>query len=503
MKLIKRVCCALMVSVILMPCRGLDVNVPDDNNITFGIKEALREDPRIYSGNIQVFVKDGKVRLSGTVYNLVEKNFALKEAKKIDGVVSVIDSIEVKPTYQPDDGIKESVHHRLRTNPALHKENIEVNIKDGLVTLTGQVSSISKIDEATLVVSQIAGVKTIQSKLEVVLQQDVSDADIEADLLQTIKRDVYLTGLPIQVSVKDGVVALSGYVANAYQKDRAEIKSLWIRNIKEVRNEIIVDPTKERGERKRRPQLTDEEIRKTILATLAHDSRISQSASFDIRVESGYVALRGTVPSTLQREIAEQDVRNVVGVAWVTNRLVVIPERRNDSNIEEDIILRFESDYMLFRHALTAASKDGVVTLSGQVNTAYAKMRAGKLIKRILGVRQVINNIDVKEPRIYRNATLEKQIRERLGINWETALIADSIKVKVKHGKATLTGVVPGWGQLREAERIAYFTDGIWAVDNRLEVKDVDYEWEQWYFDYPDTYFDEFYPGYDSYYHRW
>jgi osmotically-inducible protein OsmY len=124
--------------------------------------------------------------------------------------------------------------------------------------------------------------------------------------------------------------------------------------------------------------------------------------------------------------------------------------------------------------------KDGIVTLYGDVNTFYEKEHAADVASRVLGVRDVINNIRVNKIIKHSDRALKDRIKERLAANWETHWVADQIKVGVKDGVVTLAGDVNTWSEYKEASRIASLTGGVWGVVNRLRVIDVAYPWDEY-----------------------
>ena len=92
---------------------------------------------------------------------------------------------------------------------------------------------------------------------------------------------------------------------------------------------------------------------------------------------------------------AEEDAHDVIGVSRVTNLLTVKAAGRDDDAIRDDLQFEFRSDYALNIYAIRVSVKDGFVTLSGIVNSIYDKKRAGIIASRVLGVKDVVNNIVV------------------------------------------------------------------------------------------------------------
>ena len=473
--------CCIMISHV-----SYAANMPSDDNITFWVREALREDPRITS-NISVNTYKGIVKLNGSVRNLAEKKYAELEASKIQGVMGTINELAVKPSFRFDADIFLEVWRRLFNSTFVKPKGLDVSLDDGVVTLSGKVESWAEFKEAELLASEVRGVRSVTNNITVEFPSKQSDQDIRNDVISSISRDVYLTGLPISVDVKEGVVTLTGSVGNAYQKKLAGDVILWVSNVKKVDNKLDVKWWKNEGVRKKISLPSDDKLKEDVRLELNEDERLDP-LEINIDASSGHVTIRGSVPTYYQKTIAEQDTHNVVGVAWVTNLLLVNPAWREDAAIRDDVVFEIRTDYALSPDDIYVRVRDGVVTLSGNVNNFYEKSHAAAIASRILGVREVINTIKVNWSAKYSDASLIQRIKSRLYADWGTYWVADHINVTVQNGKAILTGNVNFWSERREAGRVASLTEGIRAVDNRLTVEGVDYPWEDWYYSYPDVY---------------
>ena len=156
--------------------------------------------------------------------------------------------------------------------------------------------------------------------------------------------------------------------------------------------------------------------------------------------------------------------------------------------MRDDVAFNLDTDATTEGFDLGVKVKDGVVTLSGSVNNWYERSHAGDVASRVTGVKDVINRIDVDfyNPAVVRrehySAQVAKAIRRGLKANWSTRWVADSIRVTVDNGIATLTGEVDTWYQRSEAADVAYTTKGVWEVKNKLAVEDYDYEWDDYDF---------------------
>jgi osmotically-inducible protein OsmY len=443
---------------------------PTDDMIRDWVKRALQDDPRIAGGDIAVGVANGIVTLTGPVGNLAEKQYALMESQKIYGVLGVIEKLHIEPRFRNDADIRDDVRMRLAASTSIPIRILGVDVENGEVTLTGEVHSAAQQEEARLLAAEVRGVRAVYSKLVVSYPTTRPDSEIQQDIFDSLHRDIYLTGLPITVSVADGVATLGGEAGNAYERQRAEDKARVVNNVREVNNKITVRWWEEHGVRKEMPFPDALAIQDAIYDELDLDSRIAVS---NIRAETqpaGFVTLRGTVPTLQQKRIAEQDAMNVVGVRWVTNLLEVKTEPRDDYAILRDAQMAIDSDYLLSGQDIRVRVRDGVLTLTGTVGDPFRKYHAEDVALRIRGLREFVDTIKVDVYPQFTDTVLRQRIQDRLAANWETRNMAAAIDVGVTNGNAMLTGEVNTLAQRAEAERVAALTPGVLSVHNELTV---------------------------------
>ncbi len=105
-----------------------------DVDISYWVRDSLRIDPRVDVSEIGVSSEQGIVTLSGSVDNLAAQQYADLEAKKISGVLGVINEIVVLPVWRPDADIRHAVKRRILASTAITSEDIRVTVNDGRVT---------------------------------------------------------------------------------------------------------------------------------------------------------------------------------------------------------------------------------------------------------------------------------------------------------------------------------------------------------------------------------
>jgi osmotically-inducible protein OsmY len=445
-----------------------DTSGPSDGTISLWVREALLKDPRTATADIMVGSHDGMVTLVGDVPTWSAKQYADLEAQKITGVRGVVNELFVTPSLRFDADIAQDVRKRLITSASLHSDGLHVTVHQGKVQLEGTVASWAEKQEAALLAGAVRGVKAVTNQLVVQYPNARPDAAVQRDVVATLGRDVYLTGLPISASVKEGVVTLDGEVGTAYQKERAAADARLIWNVVGVDNQLTVTWGQAMHTRQQSPAPTDAQLAAAVRDALAADQRLAL-AEVTADVQHGEVTLYGTVLSTYQKRLAAQVAQDVVGVVRVTDRLTVRTAQRNDADIQADVRLQLETDAVLPPGSLDVRSHDGLVTLAGNVNNTFEKLRAIEAVARVKGVRDIVDNMTVSTA-WDTDVALARRINDFLATNAELQGVADQIHVAVNQGVVTLTGTVHFWSEREAAGEAAFETEGVRRVDNQLAV---------------------------------
>ena len=211
-----------------------------------------------------------------------------------------------------DRQLKQDVIAELDWEPAVNASQIGVEVKDGIVTLAGQVDSFTEKWEAERATQRVSGVKGLAVELDVKLpgMSNRTDADIARSVENTL---LWLSHLPadaVKVMVEDGWVTLSGEVEWNYQRlEAADV----VRNLTGVRG------LSENIALKSRKVITSS-IKADIEAALARRSD-SNLQDITVAVNDGDVMLSGRVQSLWDRERARELAWSSAGVKQVNDEL--------------------------------------------------------------------------------------------------------------------------------------------------------------------------------------
>lgn len=210
-----------------------------------------------------------------------------------------------------------------------------------------------------------------------------SDRRLRDAVLRQIDWEPEVTSQDIGVSVKDGLVTLTGFVHSYVEKVAAEKAAKSVYGAKAIANDIDVKP----GTR------TDPEIARDVIEAMKLDARVPDDR-IKVTVQNGYVTLDGVVDWYYQREAAESRARNVNGVRSLINSIAVkskVSTAEVKTKIEEALRRSAEVD----ARSIFVSAQDGTVTLDGSVRSLLEKQQAERAAWSAPGVSRVIDNIAV------------------------------------------------------------------------------------------------------------
>jgi osmotically-inducible protein OsmY len=142
---------------------------------------------------------------------------------------------------------------------------------------------------------------------------------------------------------------------------------------------------------------------------------------------------------------------------------------RTDQEIHREVMEELKWDARIQPNEIGVIVKDGVVTLTGTVDSYVHKYDAVKAALRVRGVRGVANEIQVRLPSSSERTDADIAAAATDALEWH-ATLPDTIKVTVEKGWVTLRGEVEWYYQRQEAERVVGRLTGVRGVTNLIEV---------------------------------
>lgn len=471
-----------------------------DQQISDAVEDELFFDRGVQSDQIDATTLNGIVTLKGEVSNILAKERAARIALIIKGVRGVINEINVDPpVLYRDRDIEREVINTLLHDPATDAYEININVDNNVVTLSGTVQSWKERTLCEKVAKGVKGVVAVNNKIEVSAPEKRHDYEIKKEIEKTLDWDVFVDAALIDVEVSGGKVSLSGTVGSAAEKETATADS-FVYGVKEVDNSKLEVSIWERNrdlKKKKYANRTAKEIETAIRDAFLYDPRVSPfEITVDVDPDTKVATLRGTVDNLKAKNAAAGDARNTAGVWTIYNRIKVRPgEKISDQKIKERIKDVLMINPYLDSYEINVNVSNGVADLHGTVDTYFDKAKAEDVVSKVKGVilvennliAQDISNIYMYDPwvdtfypdnyKLYLNTRrfplkndkeILKDIEEQM--SWSPFVDTGNVDVEVDGGVATLKGEVDSWVEYNSAIKTAYKGGAVY-VDNELEVK--------------------------------
>ena len=214
-----------------------------DSEIERDVKAELGWNPDLKSTDIAISVKDGVVTLAGFVPRYIDKYEAEKAAKRVAGVLAVANDIEIRlPAVdeRPDPEIAREVVTALKNQLPFSHERIKAVVRNGWVTLEGDVERQYQRQTAERAVRHLKGVKGIINDIKI--QPRVEPSDIKQKIQEAFRRSAEVDANQITVETSGGEVILKGKVRSWLERDEAERVAWRAPGVTKVDDRIVVSP---------------------------------------------------------------------------------------------------------------------------------------------------------------------------------------------------------------------------------------------------------------------
>lgn len=214
-----------------------------------------------------------------------------------------------------------------------------------------------------------------------------NNEDLQKDVQDAIKWEPLLNAAEIGVTVKDGVVTLTGVVDSYTKKTEAEDAAKNVAGVKAVVEKIEVKFGSTHGKK------NDNEIADEIVSAFKWSWRVPND-KVKVKVENGWITLEGELEYNYQRDAANDAVKNLLGVIGVSNNITIkstSEEKAEKSEIESAL----KRNWSFYDNDIDVKVSGHKATLCGTVDSVYQKEEAGRIAYNANGVWSVDNELIV------------------------------------------------------------------------------------------------------------
>ena len=212
-----------------------------------------------------------------------------------------------------DSQLKKDVTAELEWDPSIDPTHVGVAVADGVVTLTGHLSTFAEKYAIERAVQRVQGVKAIAVELDVKLEPGHrrSDTDIAVAVESALQWHALVPAERIQAQVEKGWVTLKGEVEWDYQRRNAEKATRNLMGVMGVSNAITL-----------KPAVTPAKVADRIREAMARHAE-REAKHIEVMVSGSAVTLRGAVDSWAERNAAFGAAWSAPGVLSVVNEIKV------------------------------------------------------------------------------------------------------------------------------------------------------------------------------------
>ncbi len=212
-----------------------------DTELKTDVLTELKYEPAVNVTDIGVLVKDGTVTLNGFATSYSEKYEAVRAAKRVSGVNAIADDIKVKlpSSWERNDGdIASAAAHQLDWSMAVPKGAAQVTVREGWITLEGEVEWWYQKTAAETAVQHLTGVKGVSNLMTI--KPMLSASGIETSIEAAFERNAMVDAEQVHVAISGNKVTLTGKVRNYAERDEAQRAAWAASGVYSVDNKLTV-----------------------------------------------------------------------------------------------------------------------------------------------------------------------------------------------------------------------------------------------------------------------
>lgn len=219
------------------------VTMSEDMQLRRDVEAELDWDPRFDSRRIGVSVKGGVVALSGQVGSYAESRAAQEAVQSVVGVQAVANDIVVdlpQASKLSDADLAEAAVTILKHHASVSCSEVKLVVREGWITLEGQVDQWFQRNAVEAALSSLRGVKGISNNIAI--RRQAAQNDVQARIQEAFRRRALTDAKQISVRIVEGTVTLEGRVRSWQERQQVENAAWQSPGVSQVIDKLTISP---------------------------------------------------------------------------------------------------------------------------------------------------------------------------------------------------------------------------------------------------------------------
>ncbi len=289
------------------------------------------------------------------------------------------------------------------------------------------------------------------------MQRFHSEKEVQKDIRRLIETHFGETARGIEFEVKGDKVSLWGIVDNLAEKDFIAQRIRRIDGVRELDNSLTVSDD---------GKITDKDIEKQVIEKFTK-SNYTEIQRLGCRVSKGIVTLLGHVEIQSTERMAKRIASQVRGVKEIRSEIQFLEKAVDDATLVNRVEIDLVASPWVNAHEIKTSARNGLITLTGLVDTQEEIEWAVDTAYQVPGVKAVVSEIFARHRSQGEDLWLTEQLVGKLGAH---GLNSGQVRAFVKEGIAFLTGEVYSDEDKAWAESMIHHVKGITGVNNSIKV---------------------------------
>ncbi|MEI6308260.1 MAG: BON domain-containing protein [bacterium] len=282
----------------------------EDRQLLACIEILIRDDPVIYLEDVQVKVREGRVRLTGQVETVSWKERLEGLVSGLEGVRSLENDVRVEKKVRfSDRQLQGLIQEKLAESTPCHSD-IGVDFQEGTLTLSGRVDTLQEKMELDSMAGGLPGIERVVNRVRIGYESPPDDQTLKNKVLLAISELGHSKVEDLKVRVVRGVVSLKGQVQHQTDKKPLLKKVAGVKGVKEIDDAITFD----------HQESSRESLLRQIEVALLEDRRL-EGSSIRFQLAGGTLFLEGMVPARSHFLVIEEILGHFPEVRRVVNEL--------------------------------------------------------------------------------------------------------------------------------------------------------------------------------------